>query len=84
MTTEKRLILDVREARGAYQNGEISYVGWRRSIHNLADGFKKLDKSGLMVECFERGKLETKLEQWVIRKDVEGMENEPEDDENTE
>lgn len=37
-----------------------------------------------MVDFLERGTLQTKVERWVIRKDVEGMAAGSEEDEQTE
>lgn len=70
VTTEKRLMIDVRAAREAYQRGDISNVGWIRSAHNLADGLTKFEKNKLMVEFLESGRVTTVVEQWVIRAEV--------------
>lgn len=68
ITTAKRLMIDVRAVREEYQLGEISEVGWIRSAHNLADGLTKYEKSKILVDFLERGRLTTSVEQWVIRK----------------
>lgn len=43
-TTEKRLMIDIRAAREAYEKIEIRHVGWVRSEDNLANGVKKPGK----------------------------------------
>lgn len=41
ITTENRLMVDIRDARVAYERGDISDVGWIRSPSNVADGLTK-------------------------------------------
>lgn len=43
ITTEKRLLIDFKVAREAYQKGDISNVGWLRSERNIPDGMTKLE-----------------------------------------
>lgn len=42
VTTEKRLMVNVRAAREAYERGDIRNVGWIRSPDNMADGLTKI------------------------------------------
>lgn len=70
VTTEKRLMIDVRSASKAYQLGDIRDVGWVRSEHNLADGLTKFDKSQLVVDLLEIGHINTVVQQWVMTSDV--------------
>lgn len=51
--------------------GKISDVGGIRSSQNLADGLTKYDKSEPLIDFIESGRLDTQVEQLVIREDVE-------------
>lgn len=44
VTTENRLMVDMRAAREAYERGNISIVGWIWSPDNIADGLNKVSK----------------------------------------
>lgn len=42
ITTEKRILIDIRAAREAYERWEICDVGWFLSEDNIADLMTKL------------------------------------------
>lgn len=67
ITTEKKLMVDVRAAREAYHKVEIGDVGWIRSTENLVDGLKKFAKCKALTACLESRIITTSVEQWVIR-----------------
>lgn len=64
----KRLMVDIRVAREAYEWGDMSYVRWIRSPDNIADGLTKVAKSNSLTQLMETGIQTSKVEQWVIRR----------------
>lgn len=42
VTTEKRLMVDIRAAREEYEHGDIIDVGWTRSPDKIIDGLTKV------------------------------------------
>lgn len=66
-TTEKRLMIDIREAREAYGKQEISDVGWIRSEDNPADGLTKPAPCAALERLMDMGSLDTPVQQWVVR-----------------
>ena len=67
-TAEKRLLFDVSAVRNAYEDFEISDVGFVRSEFNPADGFTKVGKCSAFDEVIRTGKYKLPIDQWVIRK----------------
>lgn len=65
----------MRAARESYQKGEFSDIIWIRSAQNVADVLTKFEKSQPMIDFLECGLLTTQVEKWVIRKDVESLED---------
>lgn len=54
-TSEKRLMLKIRTARQDYQSKSISYTGFVRSDHNLADGLTKSLTQSALNDLLNRG-----------------------------
>lgn len=65
--TQKRLMIYMEAARGAYTKWEISYVGWMRSEDNLVDGLTKVRDFPSLSETLRTGILAPKFEQWITR-----------------
>lgn len=66
-TTERRLMIDIRATREAYMRGEISDVGWILSTDNIADAFTKLTPCKALDDLMSTGRLDLRVQQWVIR-----------------
>ena len=55
-TSEKRLMIDITSVRKAYENQEISDVGFVRSNHNPADALTKTSKCKALDTIIHTGK----------------------------
>lgn len=66
-TTEKRLMIDIRAAREAYESQEISDVGWIRGSDNPADGLTKPGRCEALENILDRGLVNIPVQQWVVR-----------------
>ena len=66
-TTEKRLMIDIRAAREAYEKHEIEHLGWVKSERNIADGLTKLGRCNALEELLNTGRIDTSADKWVER-----------------
>ena len=66
-TTEKRLMVDIRAIREAYEHMEISDVAWIRSENNPADALTKVKENHILNGILDNGRIAHAVEQWVIR-----------------
>ncbi len=65
--TEKRLMIDLRVAREAYNLNEISDIGFIRGNANPADCFTKVGHNDALTRIVFDGLCDLAVEQWVIR-----------------
>ena len=65
-TTEKRLMINVKAARKAYDRAEISDVGWICSENNLADGLTKAKRCDILERVLETGPCDVQAKQWIV------------------
>lgn len=71
-TTEKRLMIHVRATREAFENNEISDIGWIRTDENIADGLTTTGRSQELEDLMKTaGVLTTKVEQCIDSKKME-------------
>ena len=83
-TTERRLMIDIKAAREAYNEGTINDVIWIRRDYNLADAMTKYKIQPQLVEFLQTGKVKYEEEQSVLRTDETTTENElPKDNQAT-
>lgn len=61
----KRLMIDVRAAREAFENGEISNIGWIGSTENATDGLTKLKQCVAVETLLASGIINTQVKQWI-------------------
>lgn len=66
-TTERRLMIDIKAAREAYNEGTINDVVWIRRDYNLADAMTKYKILPQLVEFLQTGKVRYEVEQSVLR-----------------
>ena len=66
-TTEKKLIIDVKAAPGAYDRAEISDIGWICSKDNPADGLTKAKRCDLLEHVLYTGRCDVQAKQWIVR-----------------
>lgn len=66
-TTAKRLMIDVKAGREAYNEGIIDDVIWVRRKYNLADAMTKASILPEFVEALEKNKLYYEVEQSINR-----------------
>ena len=66
-TTEKRLMIDISTVRKAYENFEISDVGFLGSENNPADAFTKIGSFPSLQKLLNTGMADFPIEQWIIR-----------------
>ena len=62
-TTEKRLLIDIKSVREAYDDFEISDVGFVRSENNPADGFTKVKPNSALQKILHGNRCDFKIEQ---------------------
>ena len=68
VTAEKRLLIDLKDVKGAYKRHEISQVGFIRSEFNPADALTKAKRSNILQSILSTGSITHPIEQWVERK----------------
>ena len=66
-TKEKRLMIDIKAARQAYNEGIISDIIWARRDYNLGDAMTKAKIMPLLMEVMKTGKIKYEIEQSVNR-----------------
>lgn len=66
-TAEKRLMIDTRATREAYENVEIPNIGCFSSNQNTADGLAKVTHYDAPDDILPSGVLNTKIEQCIER-----------------
>lgn len=62
---EKRLLVDLSLAKGAYDNMKIEAMGHGPSVNNPANALSAVRSSKLFKKILEKGTLTIPLEQWV-------------------
>ena len=60
--SEKRILLDICEARQAYKAQEISKIGLGKSSHSLADGLAKSKAQAALHQLLKIAYLKPKVE----------------------
>lgn len=66
-TTEKRLLIDVKAVREAYEKFEVSDVGFVRTENNPADSFTKLKPNDALQRILSHNKSDFPIDQWIVR-----------------
>lgn len=69
--TEKRLMIDIKASREAYNVGIIDYIIWIRRKYNLADGMTKSAELPELFKSISDGKLYYEIEQSITRVNTE-------------
>ena len=64
-TTEKRLMIDIKAAREAFNDGIIEHIVWIRRQFNLADSVTKAQINQDLVDALKTGKIKYEVEQSV-------------------
>lgn len=67
MTLEKRLIIDVRYTREAFDQKAIGKLGWIRREYNFTDPMTNIAISTIMRDFMAKYKIDCVFEQYVIR-----------------
>lgn len=70
VTSEKRLTVDTKAAREAFDRREIRNIGWVKSRENLADRLTKRARCTAQEQFLDTGRMKMTIEQWVIRMGV--------------
>lgn len=63
-----RLTNEMADIRRAYCSNEIDNIAWIRSSQNIADSFTSTNGNGILQNSMETGRLQFKIEQWVVFK----------------
>ena len=66
-TTEKRLLIELKDVREAYEKIEISDLAFVRSGNNTADAITKKNPNSALLRIIERNKCDFLIEQWILR-----------------
>lgn len=73
--TEKRLLIDVKAVREAYEKFEVSDVGFVRSENNPADSFTKMRPNDALNRILHFNKSDFKIDQWIVRTQTTNLKN---------
>lgn len=71
VSSEKRLIVDIKIARQEYYRGGISDVGWIKTTDNLDNGLTKFSWCQALESFVDTGWLDTTIQQWIVRREAE-------------
>jgi hypothetical protein len=66
-TSKRRLMIDITAVRNAYNDQELSDVGFVRTKYNPADSFTKIGHCEALETIVKTGVCDLPIEQWVIR-----------------
>lgn len=66
-TTEKRLLIDIKAVREAYEIFDVSDLGFIRSEHNPADAFTKLKPNSALMHILKSNKSDFEVDQCILR-----------------
>ena len=67
LTTEKRLMIDIRVVKDSYHRNEIENIGFIRSEYNPADALTKVKPSSILEIIMSSSQLIHPVEQWIQR-----------------
>ena len=67
ITSEKRLRINVKVVKDAYQRNELHNIGFIRSEYNPADALTKIKKSDILKRMLQQSLLLHPIEQWINR-----------------
>lgn len=67
ITTERRLMIDIKAAKESYQKNEIQDIAYIRSENNPADAITKIMKQSILDHILRTNKIEHPVEQWIQR-----------------
>lgn len=67
LRTEKRLIINLKGLREAYEVREVNEMLWITSEKNPADGFKKKGNFDALTALMENGKVDADPRAWIKR-----------------
>ena len=67
ITSERRVMIDVKVDKDAYQRYEIGTTGFIRSEYNSADALTKVKKSDILNKILRESVLLHPIEQWINR-----------------
>ena len=70
VTTEKRLMLNIRSVREAYQDLDLNDMAWIRSEYNPADALTKVKENTVLNTAIDFGVIKHPVEQWIIRGNI--------------
>lgn len=64
-------MIDVRATREAFDDKTITFLGRIERKYNIADPLTKYDSNTMMKAFMETGRIDYKVDQWIIRMDPE-------------
>lgn len=67
MMTVKRLLIDIRATREAFERDEISDDGWIKSNENISNELQNL-RNFKALELENKGRINSKVKHWIVRK----------------
>lgn len=66
VTTEKRLMIDLKNVTNAYHSKEIDDIAFVRSEFNIADALTKTKSQEFLIKTLTKNKLEHPIDQWIV------------------
>lgn len=66
-TTEKRLMIDLKCTKDAYEKKEIEMLGFVRTQYNPADCLTKVMNAEQLIRIITSARLDHPIDQWVDR-----------------
>ena len=65
ITTEKRLMIDIKVVKDSYQRNELQTIGFIRSESNPADALTKVKRCTILDQILNSSQLDHPIEQWI-------------------
>ena len=66
-TSERRLMIDIKDVRESYESQKISNVGFVRSEDNPADAFTKSKHCDALESILRTGAIDLHVDEWIVR-----------------
>lgn len=70
---ETWLMIDIRAARKAFENGDISNITWQRFTKNAAEELTKMKQCEALEEILTYETTNTQVQQWLERATTSGV-----------
>ena len=66
-TSDRRLMIDIKDVRESYESQKISHVGFVRSEDNPANAFTKSKHCDALERILRTGTIDLHVDEWIVR-----------------